>query len=146
WGASARDAVRLLDRRLLSATHTGRSGEPETDEYVAVLRRRRDIVQAAVAAVDPPEADTEILASAVAHLVDALAAAIRVGDPQLLLDFTDWQGAALSSRTDRTDVLDTLLAACAATLVEHPRSDRYLRLARASRGSTGADAAGLRPS
>ncbi|WP_238162174.1 cobalamin B12-binding domain-containing protein [Micromonospora endolithica] len=146
WGGSARDATRLLDGSLPPATHAGRSPAPDADEYLRVLRRRRDIVQAALAAVDPPEEDAEALANAVAHLVDALAAAIRVGDPQLLLDHTTWQREALpGSRNDRGDVLATILACCAEMLVEHPRSDRYLRAARAAPGPrTGR--AGLRPS
>ncbi|MCI4062340.1 hypothetical protein MRQ36_07100 [Micromonospora sp. R77] len=66
-----------------------------------------------------------------AHLVDALAAAIRVGDPELLVDHVRWQDEALAARGGRP-LLDAVLASCAQTLAEHPRAGHHLRLARAA--------------
>ncbi|MEV4493096.1 cobalamin-dependent protein [Micromonospora coxensis] len=133
WGATARDAARLLDGPLHAAAHTGPPQPAGADEYVAVLHRRPDIVRLAVAEADLPEERAEDFATAVAHLVDALAAAIRVGDPQLLVDFAGWQGEVLAARGGRRPLLDVVLDSCARVLAEHPRSGDYLRLARAAR-------------
>lgn len=135
WGETARDAVRLLDRQLFTSAHTGPSAPPPDDEYVAVLRRRRETVQLALRAVDPPEEAADDVATAAAHLVDALAAAIRVGDPQLLLDFVGWQDQVFSARGGRP-LLDAVLASCETALAEHPRACHHLRLARSTAGPT----------
>ncbi|MEH0842895.1 cobalamin B12-binding domain-containing protein [Micromonospora sp. CPCC 205711] len=129
WGETARDAARLLDGPLFGAVNTGPAPVPGSDEYVAVLRRRREIVQLAVRDLDPPEERAEDFATAVAHLVDALAAAIRVSDPRLLVDFAGWQEEVLTARGGRP-LLDTVLASCVAALAEHPHSCDYLRLTR----------------
>ncbi|MGC1213372.1 MAG: cobalamin B12-binding domain-containing protein [Micromonospora sp.] len=133
WGATARDAVRLLDRQLFTAAHTGPPAAPPDDEYVALLRRRREIVQLAVRAVEPPDEAADDVATAVAHLVDAMAAAIRVGDPQLLLDFVGWQDEVFAARGGRR-LVDAVLASCEAALAEHPRACHHLRLARSVAG------------
>ena len=99
----------------------------------AVLRRRREIVQLALRTVDPPEEAADDVATAVAHLIDALAAAIRVGDPQLLLDFVGWQDQVFHVRGGRP-LLDAVLAGCETALAEHPRACRHLRLARSTAG------------
>ncbi|SBT46536.1 cobalamin B12-binding domain-containing protein [Micromonospora auratinigra] len=131
WGATARDAVRLLARGLPGAAHTGPTPAPPDDGYVAVLHRRREIVQVALRELDPPEETAEDVAAGVGHLVDALAAAIRVDDRQLLLDFVGWQAEALASRGGRRPV-DAMLAAAERTLIEHPRAVEDLRAARAA--------------
>ncbi|MFF5175035.1 B12-binding domain-containing protein [Micromonospora sp. NPDC000089] len=131
WGASARDAARLLDGPLHAAAHTGPPPRADADEYVAVLRRRPEIVRLALRDVDPPEDRAEELAGAVAHLVDALAAAIRVGDPSLLVEYAGWQAEVFTARGGRP-VLDAVLASCADALAEHPHSGDYLRLTRAA--------------
>ncbi|MFI2666822.1 hypothetical protein [Micromonospora carbonacea] len=101
----------------------------------AVLRRRRDVVQFALRAVTPPEAEADQFAAAVGHLVDALAAAIRVGDPQLLLDHTTWQADLLAARDGgRGPLLDAVLAACGTVLADHPRACDHLRWAREMQG------------
>ncbi|MFE0593679.1 B12-binding domain-containing protein [Micromonospora echinospora] len=125
WGASARDAVRLLDRH----DHRGASGEPTPadDEHVAVLRRRRDVVQGATGALGLAGTDAEPVAQAAAQVLDALAAALLVGDPELLTGFVRWQREALG---DRGCLVEPLLTGYATALTEHPRALRYLRLAR----------------
>ncbi|MEE3918327.1 hypothetical protein V2I01_06080 [Micromonospora sp. BRA006-A] len=100
WGASARDAVELLERPLFAA-HTGAPPPPPDDAYVAVLHRRRELVRLALAAVDPPPESAEDVAAGIAHLVDALIAAVRVDDDRLLRDFVGWQEEALTSRGGR---------------------------------------------
>ncbi|WP_243422330.1 cobalamin B12-binding domain-containing protein [Micromonospora globispora] len=68
------------------------------------------------------------------HLVSyLLAAAIRVGDPQLLLDFVGWQDRVFSARGGRP-LLDAVLASCETALAEHPRACHHLRLARSMAG------------
>ncbi|WP_431909332.1 cobalamin B12-binding domain-containing protein [Micromonospora carbonacea] len=134
WGASARDAARLLETDLF-AGHTGPPPATGGDDYAAVLRRRRDVVQFALRAVAPPEAEADQFAAAVGHLVDALAAAIRVGDPQLLLDHTTWQADLLAARDGgRGPLLDAVLAACGTVLADHPRACDHLRWAREMQG------------
>ncbi|WP_434741445.1 cobalamin B12-binding domain-containing protein [Micromonospora sp. SH-82] len=136
WGATARDAARLLDRHRHPGFAAGPVRPAGSDEYVAVLRRRREVVERAVRAVAPPPEHAEELATAVAHLVDALAAAIRVGDPQLLVDFAGWQVELLSTRPGRTGLLDTVLAGCASVLAEHPTARDYVQHARAAVAET----------
>ncbi|MFI7209714.1 B12-binding domain-containing protein [Micromonospora maritima] len=131
WGASARDAVRLLSGSLSAGTHTGSPPPPPDDGYVAVLHRRRELVRLALAVVDPPEETAEDVASGIAHLVDALVAAVRVDDDQLLLDFVRWQEEALTARGGRR-LLDDVLAALERALTEHPRVVARLRAARAA--------------
>ncbi|MEU4568220.1 cobalamin-dependent protein [Micromonospora sp. NPDC023956] len=127
WGASARDAVELLDRH----DHLGSAGEPAPtppdDEHAAVLRRRREVVQGVTRAVVPAGDEAESMAGIAAQVLDSLAAALLVGDPDLLADFVRWQRHALGSRGS---LLDPLLRGCAAALGEHPRALDYLRLAR----------------
>ncbi|MEU8316496.1 cobalamin-dependent protein [Micromonospora sp. NPDC048887] len=128
WGASARDAVTLLDRPR-SATDTGAPPPPPDDSYVAVLHRRRELVRLALSTVNPPQETAEDVAAGIAHLVDALIAAVRVDDDRLLRDFVGWQEEALTSRGGRAlldEVLDTLERA----LTEHPRVAARLRAAR----------------
>ncbi|GGM19129.1 cobalamin B12-binding domain-containing protein [Micromonospora yangpuensis] len=137
WGGSARDAARLLVRHGHPGFGAGPVPPPGADEYVAVLRRRREVVQLTVRTVDPPEDRAEEVANAVAHLVDALAAAIRVDDPQLLVDFVTWQDAALAGRGDKRPLLDTVLTSCATVLAEHPQARHYLRLTRAAVARSG---------
>ncbi|SCF08969.1 cobalamin B12-binding domain-containing protein [Micromonospora mirobrigensis] len=127
WGASARDAARLLRRPLRPA---GPFPAAADDEYVAVLRHRRTIVQHALNAVDPAEDEADEVAAVVGQLVDALAAAIRVGDPALLAGFVGWQSEVSRVRPDGTPLLDVLLDVCAAALAEHPRAGDHLRRAR----------------
>ncbi|MFC4146960.1 cobalamin B12-binding domain-containing protein [Micromonospora mangrovi] len=129
WGATARDAVRLLDRQVFTGHPTGPSAPTPDDEYVAVLRHRREVVHAALRAVDPPEETADDIATGVAHLVDALAASLRVRDPELLIDFVRWQDEVLTARGGRR-LLDVVLASCERALSEHPRAGHHLRLAR----------------
>ncbi|SCG74265.1 cobalamin B12-binding domain-containing protein [Micromonospora humi] len=131
WGASARDAVRLLSGPLPAGTHTGPPPPPADDAYVAVLHRRRELVRLALAAVDVPEEAAEDVASGIAHLVDALIATARVDDDRLLLDFLGWQEEALTARGGRR-LLDDVLAALERALAEHPRVAARLRNARAA--------------
>ncbi|MFI6824944.1 B12-binding domain-containing protein [Micromonospora sp. NPDC050187] len=125
WGASARDAVELLDRH----DHRVPAGAPAPpdDEHVAVLRRRREMVQGLTRALVPAGADAEPVAHAAAQVLDALAAALLVGDPELLAGFVRWQRQALGNRGA---LLDPLLAGCATALADHPRALSYLRLTR----------------
>ncbi|SCL12973.1 Methanogenic corrinoid protein MtbC1 [Micromonospora inyonensis] len=124
-GASARDAVELLDRH----GHLASAGEPAPpppdDEHVAVLRRRREVVQGVTRALVPAGADADPVADAAAQVLDSLAAALLVGDPELLDEFVRWQRQALGTRDS---LLDAILAGCATGLAEHPRAIRYLRL------------------
>ncbi|SCL18359.1 Methanogenic corrinoid protein MtbC1 [Micromonospora nigra] len=128
WGASARDAARLLVRH--PPVDAGAPPTAATDEHVVVLRRRREVVEAALRAVDPPEREVDALATSVAHLVDALAAALRVDDVDLLLDFTAWQSAAMAHRHAGRDVPEVVLATCAAVLAAHPRGVAFVNAAR----------------
>ncbi|MDW3849869.1 cobalamin-dependent protein [Micromonospora sp. BRA006-A] len=128
WGASARDAVELLERPLFAA-HTGAPPPPPDDAYVAVLHRRRELVRLALAAVDPPPESAEDVAAGIAHLVDALIAAVRVDDDRLLRDFVGWQEEALTSRGGRA-LLDRVLDTLERALTEHPRVVARLRAAR----------------
>ncbi|QLQ37497.1 cobalamin B12-binding domain-containing protein [Micromonospora robiginosa] len=130
WGASARDAVRLLSGPLSAGAHTGPPPPPD-DAYVAVLHRRRDLVRLALGVVDPPEETAEDVASGIAHLVDALIAAARVDDDRLLLDFVEWQEAALTARGGRR-LLDEVLATLERALAEHPKVAARVRNARAA--------------
>ncbi|MBY8873341.1 cobalamin-dependent protein [Micromonospora sp. PLK6-60] len=127
WGGSARDAARLLRGPLAAAPA---APAPHDDEYVAVLRRRREIVRFALQATAPADEDADELADSVAHLVDALAAAIRVGDPRVLTDFLGWQSEVFSSHPDGRRLLAGVLDAGTTALAEHPRSGDYLRRAR----------------
>ncbi|MEV0943162.1 cobalamin B12-binding domain-containing protein [Micromonospora wenchangensis] len=129
WGATARDAARLLAGPLCPTTPTGPVPAAGTDEYVAVLRRRRDLVQLVLREVAPEPDRVEDVAGAVAQLVDALAAAIRVGDPGLLVEFVRWQTEVPAAR-DGSPLLDTMLRVCATALTEHPHAGNYLRQAR----------------
>ncbi|MFD6609242.1 B12-binding domain-containing protein [Micromonospora chalcea] len=129
WGASARDAVALLDRPLPAGAHTGAPPPPPDDSYVAVLHRRRELVRLALAAVDPPEETAEDVATGIAHLVDALVAAVRVDDDRLLRDFAEWQAEALTSRGGRA-LLDDVLGTLERALIEHPRVVARLRAVR----------------
>lgn len=131
WGASARDAVRLLAGPLPAGTHTGPPPPPKDDAYVAVLHRRRELVRLALGAVDPPQESVEDVASGIAHLVDALVAAVRVDDDRLLRDFVRWQEEALTARGGRR-LLDDVLAALEGALTEYPRVAARLRTARAA--------------
>ncbi|KXK59020.1 cobalamin-binding protein [Micromonospora rosaria] len=130
WGGSARDAAHLLERHRHPDGGSHPPAPADGDEYVAVLRRRREVVELTLRALNPPEDRVDDVATGVAHLLDALAAAIRVGDPQLLVDFATWQVTALTARSGQPAVLDTVLERCAALLAEHPRAGHYLRLAR----------------
>ncbi|GAA3766387.1 cobalamin B12-binding domain-containing protein [Micromonospora maritima] len=132
WGASARDAVRLLSGSLSAGAHTGPPPPPPDDAYVAVLHRRRELVRLGLAVVDPSEETAEDVASGIAHLVDALVAAVRVDDDQLLLDFVRWQEEALTARGGRR-LLDDVLAALERALTEHPRVVARLRAARVAK-------------
>ncbi|MEU7978116.1 cobalamin-dependent protein [Micromonospora sp. NPDC049081] len=129
WGATARDAVRLLSGPLLAAPHTGAAPTAGSDEYVPVLRRRRELVQLVLREVTPVAERAEEVAGVVAQLVDALAAAIRIGDPQLLVEFVRWQAGVLDTR-DGARLLDDVLRVCATALTEHPRSADHLHRAR----------------
>ncbi|MGC4887382.1 cobalamin B12-binding domain-containing protein [Micromonospora sp. DT227] len=131
WGASARDAVRLLAGPLPAGTHTGPPPPPKDDAYVAVLHRRRELVRLALGAVDPPQESVEDVASGIAHLVDALVATVRVDDDSLLRDFVRWQEEALTVRGGRR-LLDDVLATLEGALTEYPRVAARLRTARAA--------------
>jgi hypothetical protein len=85
------------------------------------------VVQAVDLALAPGEEEAELLASAVAQVLESLAAAIRVGDPELVAGFVRWQRQSFAARRP---LHDALLAACATALTEHPRAARYLELAR----------------
>nr|WP_089158462.1 cobalamin-dependent protein [Micromonospora sp. NBS 11-29] len=122
WGATARDA-------LPAGAHTGPPPPPPDDAYVAVLHRRRELVRLALGAVDPPAETAEDVAAGIAHLVDALVAAVRVDDDRLLLDFVGWQAQALTARGGRL-LLDEVLATLERALTEHPRVVARLRAAR----------------
>ncbi|WDZ84967.1 cobalamin B12-binding domain-containing protein [Micromonospora cathayae] len=126
WGASARDAVDLLERRFELASADA-PAPPPGDEHVAVLRRRREVVQAVDLALAPGEDESELLAATVAQVLESLAASIRVGDPELVAEFVRWQRQTFAARRP---LHDALLAACAAALTEHPQATRYLELAR----------------
>jgi methanogenic corrinoid protein MtbC1 len=133
WGATARDAVDLLDRHVFSTADVGQPPRPVDDEYVAVLRRRRELTAVGTRAARPAtEEDREELAAAVGHLVDALVAAVRVDDADLLVDFVRWQGDALAGHGGRAGTLPAVLDAVSAALREHPRAAGCLALAGAA--------------
>ncbi|MET9299861.1 hypothetical protein ABZX66_11100 [Micromonospora aurantiaca] len=96
---------------------------------MAVLHRRRELVRLALATVDPPPENAEDVAAGIAHLVDALIAAVRVDDDRLLRDFVGWQEEALTSRGGRA-LLDRVLDTLERALTEHPRVVARLRAAR----------------
>ncbi|WBB79513.1 cobalamin B12-binding domain-containing protein [Micromonospora sp. WMMD882] len=129
WGASARDALDLLERRHQRTAPGDPVPRPQDDEHVAVLRRRREVVQSVARTAATAEGDGEQLETAVAQLLDSLAAALRVDDPELVAGFVRWQRQVVTSGP-RQPSYDALLVACADALTEHPRAARYLRQAR----------------
>ncbi|MDG4828907.1 cobalamin-dependent protein [Solwaraspora sp. WMMD1047] len=132
WGATARDAARLLAEQVFSAADVGAAPVTGGDEHLAVLRRRRELVDLATRIADPSDEELDSVAAEVGHLVDALAAAIRVGDPALVTEFVRWQGDVLTARGGPSGLLDAVLDGWATVLVEHPQARDYLDRARAA--------------
>lgn len=122
--------ARLLAERDFSMQGVGPPPAMDGDEHVAVPRRRRELVDTAVRAVTPDEEHYEDVAAEIGHLVDALAAATRVRDPDLLTDFARWQREVMTARNLPVAELDKVLETCATRLADHPRARSYLDRAR----------------
>nr|MDT0658412.1 cobalamin-dependent protein [Micromonospora sp. DSM 115978] len=135
WGATARDAARLLAGRVFAATDVGAAPGAGGDEHLTVLRRRHELVDLATRIAEPAEDEQDSVATEAGHLVDALAAAIRVGDPTLVTDFVRWQGGVLAARGTTPGLLDAVLVSWSTVLVEHPQARGYLDRARTISGS-----------
>ncbi|MEV4642724.1 cobalamin-dependent protein [Actinoplanes sp. NPDC049548] len=108
WAAGAEEAVARLAHRWPPVM-----GDPYAtaflgdDEYTYVVRHRGDLVQGTMdrltaayppmAAYDQRQHDATI--EDLGHIVDFLAAALYVGDPQVFTDFLDWTAAVLEARS-----------------------------------------------
>ncbi|MFI7603203.1 B12-binding domain-containing protein [Actinoplanes sp. NPDC049681] len=108
WAAGAEEAVARLAHRWPPVV-----GDPYAtafmgdDEYTYVARRRGDLVQGTLdrlAATYPPMAaydqrQHDATVEDLGHIVDFLAAALYVGDPQVFTDFVDWTARVLEARS-----------------------------------------------
>lgn len=131
WGATARDAVRLLARGLPGAAHTGPTPAPPDDGYVAVLHRRRRSSRSRSGSWTRPRRPRRTSPPGWVTWSTRWPRPSGWTTGSCLLDFVGWQAEALASRGGRRPV-DAMLAAAERTLIEHPRAVEDLRAARAA--------------
>nr|BFE55899.1 cobalamin-dependent protein [Dactylosporangium thailandense] len=107
WAADATGAADLLDDPAALRTESaGSLAHLADDEHTALLKRRGDLVDEAAAELrrrfppmrDYSDAQLDATMADLAHIVDFLAAAVYVDDPELFTGFLAWTGEVLASR------------------------------------------------
>ncbi|GAA1315218.1 cobalamin B12-binding domain-containing protein [Saccharothrix xinjiangensis] len=105
WAPDAAAAADLLDRPGWRRAARPAPPRPVAPAYTALLTRRAELVDAAVAALDerfPPARDDERqpdeVREEVGELVDFLGASVYVDDPELFGGFVSWTAAAPAAR------------------------------------------------
>jgi methanogenic corrinoid protein MtbC1 len=110
WAAHAEDAVARLASSWPpasgAATHPGVAGFLGDDEYTHVVRGRPTLISATMSALaatypafgsyDQHQLDATL--EDIGHVVDFLAAALYLREPQIFLDFVDWTASVLQAR------------------------------------------------
>ncbi|MFJ9426288.1 B12-binding domain-containing protein [Streptomyces sp. NPDC101249] len=147
WAPDARAAVDVLARGLdlpdpLSCDRRAVSGLPHLadQEYTMVVSTRRQLVKETLARLEeryPPmrsytHQQRERTAEDIGHIVDHLAVALYVDDPEFLPRFLRWTAGVLDARSVPARSLDPALALLGRQLQDFPRASRILHEARAA--------------
>ncbi|WP_341716028.1 cobalamin-dependent protein [Micromonospora sp. FIMYZ51] len=136
WAPDAPTAAELLaDERALRANIPARLAHLADDEYAALVRRRPELIDSALAHLaqrlpatrDYTSAQLDSTVSDLGFILDFLAAALYVDDGSLFAEFVTWLIAILDSRGVPAVAVETTLDHYAEALHDSPRAVRYLR-------------------
>ncbi|MFB7714060.1 B12-binding domain-containing protein [Streptomyces sp. NPDC056105] len=135
WAPDARSAADRLDREILprpAAAHQPIDDLPHLSdqEYTMVTRTRTELVRATMGTLgerfpamrDYTPAQRAHTAEDLAHIVDFLAAALYIDDPQLFTDFLGWTAGILTARHVPAHSLIPALDILGEELRDFPRS------------------------
>ncbi|MFE0592771.1 B12-binding domain-containing protein [Micromonospora echinospora] len=140
WAPDAPTAAELVaDERALRRMPAVDLAHLADDEYAGLLRRRAELIDAALAhlrdrfpqTVDYTAAQLDSTVSDLGHIVDFLAAAVYVDDGDLFTEFVDWLAMILASRGVPAVSVELTLAFLAQSLRDFPRAKRFLDEGRA---------------
>ncbi|MEW2411925.1 cobalamin B12-binding domain-containing protein [Streptomyces griseoviridis] len=147
WAPDARAAVDVLDRGLAlpdplrtEARAVSCLAHLADQEYTMVVATRRQLVKETLARLEeryPPmrsytDQQRERTAEDIGHIVDHLAVALYVNDPEFLPRFLRWTAGVLDARSVPARSLDPALELLGRQLQDFPRASRTLRQARAA--------------
>ncbi|MFI5910658.1 B12-binding domain-containing protein [Dactylosporangium sp. NPDC051541] len=134
WAADATGAAALLDDP--ATLHRPPAAAPHLadDEHTALVKRRADLVDEAAAELQrqfPPMRDytpaqLDATLADLTHIVDFLAAAVYVDDPELFTGFLAWTADVLQSRGVPAASLRIPLQRYRTLLYDFPRADQLL--------------------
>ncbi|GIJ48177.1 cobalamin-binding protein [Virgisporangium aliadipatigenens] len=131
WAADARAAVTEVEAAVVGpAEFGGAPGHLADDEYRLVVKRRAELVDAAVAALTerfPAMAgysDVQLRHTVddLGYIVDFLAAAVYVDDPELFTGFLHWLADVLDGRSVPLHTVDLSLGVYRDLLYDFPRA------------------------
>ncbi|BCJ56642.1 cobalamin B12-binding domain-containing protein [Micromonospora endophytica] len=136
WAPNGPAAADLLtDERALRAVTPASLAHLADDEYAALVRRRPELIDSALAHLarrmpatrdyDPAQLDSTV--NDLGFILDFLAAALYVDDGSLFTEFVDWLVTILDSRGVPAAAVLATLEHYADTLHDFPRAVRYLR-------------------
>lgn len=135
WAAHAEDAVaRLASSWPPAAGVPVLPGFPGDDEYTLVVRQRPTLISATMSALaatypafgsyDQNQLDATL--EDIGHLVDFLAAALYLREPQIFLDFVDWTAGVLRARGVPAPALSAGITGVRAQLRDFPAAQAIL--------------------
>ncbi|MBU8833388.1 cobalamin B12-binding domain-containing protein [Mycolicibacterium goodii] len=144
WAPDARTAAARLEQELQLKTRTPRTqlfdelAHLADQEYTMVSTRVPHLVGGTVAELEKrvpamasySELQRQHTRTDVAHIVDFLATALYVDDPELFTGFMAWTAEVLDARGVPVDSLQPTLEALGAQLQDFPRTQRMLSAAR----------------
>ncbi|GLY00076.1 cobalamin-dependent protein [Actinoplanes sp. NBRC 101535] len=141
WAATGEEAVeRLVTLTASSAADIPSFGDlngfasPSDEEYTHLVRARPHLIATAMErlAATYPEAhqytrdQADATAEDLGHIVDFLAAALYIGDPQIFTDFTSWTAEVLASRHVPPAALEAGLRLIQDQLIDFPTATTML--------------------
>jgi methanogenic corrinoid protein MtbC1 len=148
---SAADAVRELlhwPPTLKVTIGTPVAAAVGNDDHIRLAQRRDALVSGAVDNLERQHpsvrgyspAQREATRADLEHIVDFLASALFVDDPELFTNFVGWLCEVLDSRRVPLATVDTVLRSYLADLGDIPRATRHLTAGRTRLRTAGADA------
>ncbi|MGI5239833.1 cobalamin B12-binding domain-containing protein [Dactylosporangium sp. CA-139066] len=138
WAADATGAADLLDDpEALRHPPAEALAHLADDEHTALVKRRADLIEEAAEELRrqfPPMreysvAQLDATMADLAHIVDFLAAAVYVDDPELFTGFLAWTAEVLQSRHVPASSLTVPVRRYQALLYDFPRTGRILEAA-----------------
>ncbi|MEU8372782.1 cobalamin-dependent protein [Micromonospora sp. NPDC048894] len=146
WAADAPGAADLVaDERRLRRVPPAELSHLADHEYAGLVKRRGELIDSAVADLrvrvpsvgEYTSTQWDATIGDLGYIVDSLAAAVYVDDPELFTDFVSWLATILASRGVPTAAVASTLGHYGHALRDFPRAGRFVALGVAATVASG---------